>query len=102
MPTPQAVLSEGIAETGADVALDDEGRAAAYGVLRKHGIEIQPELTERISKALEPLRTVSVDAALMIHQEGASKDEAQAYIERWNLVPPEQAAHSVQFATDPT
>jgi len=70
--------------------------------LRKHGIEVSPELGERISKALEPLRTVVLDAALMIHQHGASHDEAQAYIERWNLVPPDQAKHSVSFATDPT
>jgi hypothetical protein len=102
VPTPQAVLSEGIAETGADVVLDDESRARAYAVLAQHGIEIQGELAERISKALEPLRTVGVDAALMIHQDGVSHEEAQAYIERWNLVPPEQALHSVQFATDPT
>jgi hypothetical protein len=39
---------------------------------------------------------------LQIHDGGASPDEAQAYIERWNLVPPEQAAHSVRFVTDPT
>jgi len=101
VPTPQAVLSEGIAETGGDL-LDDDTRAAAYDVLRKHGIEVSPELGERISKALEPLRTVVLDAALMIHQHGASHDEAQAYIERWNLVPPDQAKHSVSFATDPT
>jgi hypothetical protein len=101
VPTPQAVLSEGIAETGEDL-LGDETRAAAYDVLRMHGIEVDPELGEQISKALEPLRTVGLDAALMIHQHGASHDEAQAYIERWNLVPPDQAKHSVSFATDPT
>jgi hypothetical protein len=101
VPTPQAVLSEGIAETGEDL-LDEQTRAAAYDVLRKHGIEVSPELGGRISKALEPLRSVGLDAALMIHQHGASHDEAQAYIERWNLVPPDQAKHSVSFATDPT
>jgi len=101
VPTPQAVLSEGIAETGDDF-LGEETRAAAYDVLRKHGIEVSPELGERVSKALEPLRTVGLDAALMIHQHGASHEEAQAYIERWSLVPPDQAKHSVSFATDPT
>ena len=60
------------------------------------------ELGEQIAKAIEPLRSVGLDAALMIHQHGASHDEAQAYIERWNLVPPDQAKHSVSFATDPT
>jgi len=102
VPTPQAVLSEGIAETGADVVLDADGRAAAYDVLRRHGVDLDPDLTERVSKALEPLRTVGLDAALMIHDGGVAEDEAQAYIERWNLVPPEQAKHSVRFATDPT
>ncbi|MDX6388619.1 MAG: hypothetical protein QOD85_2421 [Gaiellaceae bacterium] len=101
VPTPQAVLSEGIAETGADL-LEEPTRAAAYDVLRKHGIEVNPELSEQISKALEPLRSVGLDAAIMIHQDGASLEDAQAYIERWNLVPPEQARHSVSFATDPT
>ena len=102
VPTPQAVLSEGIAESGADVALDGDGRSAAYDVLRRHGIVLDQELTEQIAKALEPLRTVGLDAALMIHDGGASHEQAQAHIERWNLVPPEQAAHSVGFATDPT
>jgi len=101
VPTPQAVVSEGIAETGEDL-LDDDTRAAAYDVLRKHGLAVSPELGERISKTLEPLRSVGLDAALMIHQHGASHEEAQAYIERWNLVPPDQAKHSVSFATDPT
>jgi hypothetical protein len=101
VPTPQAVLSEGIAETGEDL-LGDETRSAAYDVLRKHGIAVSPDLGERIAKALEPLRSVGLDAALMIHQHGASHEEAQAYIERWNLVPPDQAQHSVSFATDPT
>jgi hypothetical protein len=101
VPTPQALLSEGIAETGEDL-IDDDTRAAAYDVLRKHGIEVSPELGERISKAVEPLRSVGLDAALMIHQHGVSHDEAQAYIERWNLVEPDQAKHSVSFATDPT
>lgn len=102
VPTPQAVLSEGIAETGMEIVLDEDGRAAAYGVLRRHGLEVDPDLAEQIAKTLEGLRTVGVDAALQIHDGGASREEAQAYIERWNLAPPEQAAHSISFVTDPT
>jgi hypothetical protein len=102
VPTPQAVVSEGIAETGDEIALDADGRAAAYRVLANHGLHVDPELSERVSKALEPLRTVGLDAALQIHEGGASPEEAQAFIERWNLVPPEQAAHGVRFVTDPT
>jgi hypothetical protein len=101
VPTPQAVLSEGIAEAGEDL-LGEATRAAAYDVLRKHGLEVSPELGEQVAHTLEPLRTVGLDAALMIHQDGASHEDAQAYVERWNLVPPDQAKHSVSFATDPT
>src|SRR5262249_46869883 len=102
VPTPQAVVSEGIAETGSDIALDGDGRAAAYRVLAHHGFALDPGLTERIWDMLEKLRTVSLDAALMIHDGGASPAEAQAYIERWGLVPPEQARHSISFVSDPT
>ncbi len=77
VPTPQAVLSEGIAETGLDVVLDDAAREEAFAIMRGHGLDlVDPDLAERISRAVEPLRTVSVDAALMIHEEGASLEDA--------------------------
>jgi hypothetical protein len=102
VPTPEALLSEGIAEVGAEVVLAGDGWAAAYDVLARHGIEFDRELTERISKALDPFGSTSLDAALMIHEDGASVDEAQRYIERWHLATPEQAEHMVRFVTDPT
>jgi hypothetical protein len=103
VPTPQAVLSEGIAETGGDLILDDAAKEEAYAILRRHEITlVDPELSERISAVTERLRTVGLDAALMIHEEGASAEEAQAYVERWNISTPEQAKHSVRFVTDPT
>jgi hypothetical protein len=103
VPTPQAVLSEGIAETGADLILDDAAKEEAYAILRRHGATlVDPQLSERISKVAEGLRTVGLDAALLIHEEGASVEEAQAYVEKWSLVTPDQAKHSVSFVTDPT
>ncbi len=103
VPTPQAVLSEGIAETGADVILDDAAKEEAYTIIRRHGLElVDPERSERISTAGEVLRAVGVNAALMIHEDGVSEADAQAYIEKWNLSTPEQASHSVSFVTDPT
>jgi hypothetical protein len=103
VPTPQAVLSEGIAETGAELVLDDAAREEAYAILRRHGATlVDPERARRIAKVAEGLRTVGLDAALMIHEEGASVDEAEAYVKKWNLSTPEQAKHSVRFVTDPT
>jgi hypothetical protein len=102
VPTPQAVLSEGIAETGGDIVLDGDARAAAYATLARNGIHLDPDLTERITRTLERLRTVGLDAALMIHSDGASLEEAQAYVERWSLATPKQAQQSIRFSTDPT
>jgi hypothetical protein len=103
VPTPQAVLSEGIAETGADLVLDDAAKEEAYAIIRRHGgTLVDPQLSERISKVAEGLRTVGLDAALMIHEEGVSVEEAEAYVEKWKLVPAHEARHSVRFVTDPT
>jgi hypothetical protein len=103
VPTPAAVVSEGIAEIGADLVLDDASREQAYAILRRHGIELaDPELARRIGDAVDDLRTVSLNAALMIFEDGVSHSDAQAYVQRWTLNTPEQAAQSIRFVTDPT
>lgn len=103
VPTPAAVLSEGIAEIGADIVLDDASRRQAYTILRRHGVELaEPELARRISDEIDSLRTVSLNAALMIFEDGMSLDAAQDYVQRWTLNTPEQAAQSIRFVTDPT
>jgi hypothetical protein len=43
----------------------------------------------------------TVNMALMLHEAGGSKAEAQAYLERWGLINSEQAAHAVRFVTEP-
>ncbi|HEY6963107.1 MAG TPA: hypothetical protein VI408_14550 [Gaiellaceae bacterium] len=102
VPTPQAVLSEGIAETG-DVVLDDATREEAHAIIRRHGLGlVDPELSERITQAGKRLGTVGINAALMIHEEGLGADAAAEYIARWSLRPLEEARHSVSFLTDPT
>jgi hypothetical protein len=101
VPTPQSLLSEGIAETGADVLLDAAGRAEVAAIAARHGVRYDPELAHAIAEAAAPLRTAQLDAALMIHEEGRSREDAQAFLERWALVPPERASHSIDFVTDP-
>jgi len=103
VPTPQAVLSEGIAEIGADVVLDDASREEAYAILRRHGVELaDAELARRIGDLIDGLRTVSLNAALQIFEDGMSIDDAQSYVQHWTLNTPEQAAQSIRFVTDPT
>jgi hypothetical protein len=103
VPTPQSVVSEGIAEIGADIVLDDAAREEAYAILRRHGIELaDPALARRVSDEIDGLRTVSLNAALMIFEDGMSLEDAQSYVQHWTLNTPEQVAQSIRFVTDPT
>jgi hypothetical protein len=102
VPTPAALLQEGVAETGPAVVLDAEVRARLAEALARHGLAYDVEEQRRMRDARRPLRRLGVDAALMIHEDGRSPEQAQAHLERWGLVTPEQAAQSVRFVTDPT
>jgi hypothetical protein len=103
VPTPQAVIAEGIAEVGGETVLDDAALEEAYAVIRRHGLElVDPALSKRLARATERLGGVSLNAALIVHEDGASEDDAAQYVARWSLRPLEEARKSVAFVTDPT
>ncbi|MGE5273653.1 MAG: hypothetical protein ACM3QU_07815 [Verrucomicrobiota bacterium] len=102
VPTPSVVVGEGIAESGPDLIMDEELRGRLVAAVRRRGLEYDADLAEAIAEARRALRRVSLDAALMIHEDGASVEDAEAYVRRWALVSPEDAAHSVRFAVDAT
>ena len=50
------------------------------------GIEYDPELSNLVKKAREPLEDlVGSNVALMLHADGASVEEARDYLMRWSL-----------------
>lgn len=103
VPTPQAVVAEGIAEAGGEVVLDDGAREEAFAVIRRHDVELSdPELALRIAEVMKRVGTVGLNAALMIHEDGVSEEEAAEYIARWSLRPLDEARRSISFVTDPT
>ncbi len=102
VPTPAALVGEGIAETGPDLVMDDDLRGRLVAAIRRHGLEYDAEHAEAVADARRALRPVSLDAALMIHEDGASVEEAEAYVRQWALATPDEAAHSVRFVVDPT
>ena len=102
VPTPQAVVSEGIAELGLDLLLDEELARKIEDVLAAHGLEDDLGLALEVARARRPTDGLGVGAALIVHEHGGTVEEAQAYVERWGLKTPEQAAQSVRFVTDPT
>ena len=101
VPTPQSVLSEGIAETAPDV-LGDGAREAVLQILRRHGIEYDTERAREIREAFKAIRGLGLDAALLIHEDGASPEDAVEYVKRWGATSEERARQSVRFVTDPT
>lgn len=102
VPTPQALLSEGIAELGGELLIDDELEAEFARILGAAGVPYDPAEATAIRAAREPLGYGSRNAALAIHEDGLPVEEAQAYIERWALATPKRAAHLISFITDPT
>jgi hypothetical protein len=102
VPTPQSLVSEGIAERAPNVLLEGDGGAALAGVMHDAGFELDLAHALAVERALEPCTWADVNAALMLHDAGASEAEAQAYLERWGLMTPKLAAHLIRFFTQPT
>jgi hypothetical protein len=102
VPTPSNLVGEGIAESGPDLVADGELRERLAATVRRRGLEYDVDRAEAIADARRALRPVNVDAALMVHEDGASAEEAEAYVRRWGLASVEDARHSVRFILDPT
>jgi hypothetical protein len=102
VPTPSALVDEGIAESGPGLVMHDELRGRLVDAFGRRGQHYHAEVAQAIADARRALRRVNVDAALMIHEDGASVEDAEAYVRRWALVSPEDAAHTVGFIVDTT
>jgi len=97
--TPQSTVSEGIASLAAEIVGAYEVASAVYADL---GVPYDAATADAVREAREALDTVGVNAALLLHENGASRDEAVSYVEHWNLVPREHAEKSVDFLMHPT
>jgi hypothetical protein len=102
VPAPQSLVSEGIAELAPAVLLEGDGGAALAAVMQDAGIELDLAHALAVERALEPCRWAEVNAALMLHDAGASEAEADAYLTRWGLMTPKLAAHLIRFLGEPT
>lgn len=101
VPTPQSLVAEGIAETAADV-LGPEAREAVLAIMRRHGIEYDADRSLAIREAFRPIRGVGLDAALLIHEDGASVEDAVRFVMQNGVSSEQRARHTVRFVTDPT
>ncbi len=102
VPTPQSLVTEGIAKLAPEMLLEGDARAVLAAVIVDAGIELDLAHALAVGRALEPCRWAEVNAALMLHDAGASEADTHAYLERWGLMTPELAAHMIRFFTEPT
>ena len=99
--TPENLIAEGLADLGlAGLDLLDWGGVASdlYADL---GIAFDGEHGQRITRATAPLTRVRQDAALLLHDRGTDLDSVVGYLSRWGLQPPDRAAKTLTFLTDP-
>jgi len=87
--SPEAVISEGIAETGPGIVAGD-GEALASEVLARLGFEYDAAVGSRAVEARDLLAPVSANVAMLLHDRGASREEAREYAATWSLQPDER------------
>ena len=99
--TPENLMAEGLADLGlAGLDLLEWGPVLTelYADL---GLAYDGERGQRIARAAAPLGAVRQDAALLLHDRGASAEQAQDHLARWALLSPDRSAKTVAFLTDP-
>ena len=99
VPTPQSLVSEGIASLAPSLLLEGEGGTALAAAA---GVDFDFDHALAVRRALEPCRWAEVNAALLLHEHGAEEAEVRAYLERWGLMSPELSAHLLRFLHEPT
>jgi hypothetical protein len=102
--TPEAFISEGLAEVGGKYSVD-EGRWEELfaGICERAGIELEdgePARQRAINKVLNEL-DVSADSALMLHAEGLPRADVLAFMVDVGLRTPERAEKGLEFIDHP-
>ena len=93
--SPEAVLSEGIAETGPEIVAPDEAELAAE-VLGRLGFEFDAALGARVAEARRLLDAVASTTSMLLNADGGTPDEARAYAAAWSLQPQERVDKLVE------
>jgi hypothetical protein len=101
--TPECVISEGIATLSDSVIFESDELAnwLASTVYPAAGIAGDPKREAAIGRAQRNLRAVGANAALLLHDQGASEAEAVNYLMRYSLRTEDEARKNLSFITDP-
>jgi len=100
--TPQCLLAEGLADLGLEILLGIRPEPLVADHLRPLGVPYDAEVVATVAQAGEALNNVRGNVAFLLHEDGASSDEALAYAQRWGLVSRDRAEKMLEFLTDET
>ena len=92
--SPEAVISEGVAMTGPALLVGD-GQLLAAEVLGRLGFAYDAELGSRVAEARRLLLPIAANLAMLIHDRGASPEEARDYADTWSLQPADRVAKQI-------
>ena len=98
--SPEAVLSEGIAQAGPMIVAGDDGQALAAEVLGRLGFDHDAETASRVTDGRRLLVPVAANVAMLIHGRGASRGEAREYAATWSQLPDERVDRMVRSQLD--
>jgi hypothetical protein len=101
-PAPESVVSEGIATNALEEALGPEPFDVLADVLADLDLRFDPIEAHEVHRAEIALYAPAVNAAFMLHEDGAITEDAEAYVREWGLESNEKAARTVAFLTDPS
>ena len=96
VPTPQTLISEGLAEVAPDLVLDGPDAAALASRLN-----MDLPHARAVQKAAAPLRWAEVNAAMLAFKPGSSDSDVRAYLRRWRLIEGAAAAELMRFVRQP-
>jgi hypothetical protein len=99
--TPECLVAEGLADLGIPASIGAGWGPWAEEIYADLKLGFDGELAERVAAVLQRLDRSRQDAALLLHDRGASPDEVVAFLRRWMLVPEKRARQSLRFLSHP-
>ncbi len=101
LQSPEALISEGIAEVGSELVMAEDAHELTAKYLRTLGFTYDAAAGAQIAAATRLLKPVNSNAALLIHARGADTDAVREYLSEWSLLSDEDATKSVQRLATP-
>jgi hypothetical protein len=95
-PTPQSLISEGLAEVAPRLVLGSPSGAEIVA-----GLDLDLDHALAVDEAIDVLRWAEVNAAFLRYESGAGDAEVHAYLCRWGLLDGDLADHVIRFMDAP-